>query len=394
MSQENNSAIFQLIFQVQAFIQEELLKKSHVVGVAAGYKESDGVVTDQPSLVVLVDEKRPMSEIENKDRVPKDVEGVRTDVMVVGNLRANASPRDRFRPIIPLGVSIGHYESTAGTLGALVRDNATGEIFILSNNHVLANCNYGKKGDPILQPAPLDGGMNPADVVATLERFIPLRYLQDSTGEMASVGQIAQPLGTMRGNGRGCNILLDALLRLTGRGSIDNSGSGTKPTQPENSPTGTTPRGSGTSTGGTSPQNQPPMATRRENLVDCALGKILSTAQFDAQIPTIGGIAGTKSVGIGMNVAKHGRTTGLRKNKVTLLNATVDVGYNTPRGERTARFTAQILTGGMSDGGDSGSLVIDPTDNMAVGLLFGGSPQASLVTPIQAVLSALNVSLL
>ncbi|MDZ4671905.1 MAG: hypothetical protein SH821_13620 [Phototrophicales bacterium] len=392
MSQDNR-AIFQLIFQVQSFIQEELLNKSHVVGVAAGYKESDGVVTDQPSLVVLVDEKRPLSEIENKDRVPKDIEGVRTDVMVVGNLRANASPKDRFRPIIPLGVSIGHYESTAGTLGALVRDNATGEIFILSNNHVLANCNYAKKGDPILQPAPLDGGMNPADMVATLERFIPLRYLQDSTGEMASVGQITQPLGTMNSNGRGCNVLIDALLRLTGRGSIDTSGK--KPSQPENSPTSTNPRGSGNSTGGTtSPQNPPPMASRRENLVDCALGKILSSAQFDAQIPTIGAIAGTKSVGIGMSVAKHGRTTGLRKNKVTLLNATVDVGYNTPRGERTARFTAQILTGGMSDGGDSGSLVIDPTDNMAVGLLFGGSPQASLVTPIHAILSALNVSLL
>lgn len=392
MSQDNR-AIFQLIFQVQSFIQEELLNKSHVVGVAAGYKESDGVVTDQPSLVVLVDEKRPLSEIENKDRVPKDIEGVRTDVMVVGNLRANASPKDRFRPIIPLGVSIGHYESTAGTLGALVRDNATGEIFILSNNHVLANCNYAKKGDPILQPAPLDGGMNPADMVATLERFIPLRYLQDSTGEMASVGQITQPLGTMNSNGRGCNVLIDALLRLTGRGSIDTSGK--KPSQPENSSTSTNPRGSGNSTGGTtSPQNPPPMASRRENLVDCALGKILSSAQFDAQIPTIGAIAGTKSVGIGMSVAKHGRTTGLRKNKVTLLNATVDVGYNTPRGERTARFTAQILTGGMSDGGDSGSLVIDPTDNMAVGLLFGGSPQASLVTPIHAILSALNVSLL
>jgi hypothetical protein len=393
---EDNSAIFQLIFKIQDFIQDEMLKKSHVVGVAAGYKESEGIVTDQPSLVVLVDEKRPMGEIESKDRVPKDVDGVKTDVMVVGNLRANNSPKDRYRPIIPLGVSIGHYESTAGTLGALVRDNTTGELLILSNNHVFANCNYGKKGDPILQPAPLDGGMNPGDMVATLERFIPLRYLQDSTGEMASVGQIASPILDGQVVGRGCNVLIDALLRLFGRGGSTGGGgtSGRTPTNTSNSPTGTSPRGSGNSTGGTSPQNQTPMATRKENLVDCALGKVLSTAQFDSQIPMIGGIAGTKSVSIGMPVAKHGRTTGLRKSTVTLVNATVDVGYSTPRGERTARFTAQILTGGMSDGGDSGSLVVDPTDNMAVGLLFGGSPQASLVTPIHAVLSALNISLL
>lgn len=397
---EDNSSIFQFIFKLQEFIQEEMLKKSNVVGVAAGYKETEGVTTDQPSLVVLVDEKRPLSEIDSKDRVPKDVEGVKTDVYVVGKLRANNSPKDRYRPIIPLGVSIGHYASTAGTLGALVRDNITGEIFVLSNNHVFANCNFAQKGDPILQPAPLDGGMNPSDIVAKLERFIPLRYLQDSTGEMATVGQIATSDVVEQIGGNGCNFLLDFVLRLLGRGgSTTTSGtSGKKPTNTDtspNSPTGNnSSRPNNNPSGGASPQNQPPMTSRKENLVDCALGKIIAPAQFDTQIPTVGYIAGTKPVKLGMTVAKHGRTTGLLKSTVTLLNATIDVGYATPKGDRTARFTAQILTGGMSAGGDSGSLVIDPTDNMAVGLLFGGSPQASLVTPIGAVLSALNVSLL
>ncbi|MCU0480450.1 MAG: S1 family peptidase [Anaerolineae bacterium] len=393
---EDNSAIFQLIFKIQEFIQEEMLKKSHVVGVAAGFKETEGTLTDQPSLVVLVDEKRPLSEIDNQDRVPKDIEGVKTDVYVVGKLRANNSPKARFRPIIPLGVSMGHYASTAGTLGALVRDNVTGEIFVLSNNHVFANCNFAQKGDPILQPAPLDGGMNPGDMVATLERFIPLRYLQDSTAEMNAVSQIAPSDVAEQIGGRGCNMMLDIVLRLLGKGgSIPAGGSsGNSPSRGGNSPSSGSSSRPNNPSGGTSAQNPPPIPGRKENLVDCALGKIIAPAQFDTQIPSVGYVAGTKAVNIGMTVVKHGRTTGLRKSTVTLLNATVDVGYSTPRGERTARFTAQILTGGMSEGGDSGSLVIDPTDNMAVGLLFGGSPQASLVTPIGAVLSALNVSLL
>ena len=394
----NNSAIFQLIFKIQAFIQEEMLKKSHVVGVAAGYKETDGVLTGEPSLVVLVDEKRPLSEIDDADRVPKAVEGVKTDVYVVGKLRANNTPRNRYRPIIPLGVSVGHYATTAGTIGALVRDNVTGELYILSNNHVLANGNFAQKGDAILQPAPLDGGSNPADMIATLERFIPLRYLQESTQEMmATVGQIAPPnIGDPRMASKGCNLLIDWLMSLLGRGNTSSGGTSGDNPRPDNNnaPSGGSSGNSSGGRGGSSSQNPTPMPNRKENLVDCALGKLVPHIQVDSIIPQIGTVNGTKPVNIGMTVAKHGRTTGLRKSTVTLLNATVDVGYSTPRGERTARFTAQILTGGMSEGGDSGSLVVDPTDNMAVGLLFGGSPQASLVTPIQAVLSALNVSLI
>lgn len=240
--------------------------------------------------------------------------------------------------------------------------------------------------------------MNPADMIATLERFIPLRYLQESTQEMlATVGQVAPPnIGDPRMASRGCNLLIDWLMSLLGRGNTSSGGTSGDNPRPDNnnSPSGGSSGNSSGGRGGSSSQNPTPMPNRKENLVDCALAKLVSHIQVDSMIPQIGTVNGIKSVNIGMPVAKHGRTTGLRKSTVTLLNATVDVGYNTPRGERTARFTAQILTGGMSDGGDSGSLVVDPTDNMAVGLLFGGSPQASLVTPIQAVLSALNVSLI
>lgn len=80
----------------------------------------------------------------------------------------------RVRPIQP-GISVGHYQSTAGTLGLIVQDDS-GNVYILSNNHVLANSNQGKPGDPVLQPGPYDGGTLPDDEVATLTRFVPIRF--------------------------------------------------------------------------------------------------------------------------------------------------------------------------------------------------------------------------
>ena len=62
---------------------------------------------------------------------------------------------------LKIGSSIGHYKITAGTLGGFVRSRDDGSVLILSNNHVLANENKGKKGDAILQPGAIDGGKNP-----------------------------------------------------------------------------------------------------------------------------------------------------------------------------------------------------------------------------------------
>ena len=90
-----------------------------------------------------------------------------------GRIRAFQDRTARYRPA-PGGVSIGHFEITAGTLGCLVKRD--GETFILSNNHVLANVNEASKGDAILQPGAHDGGSNPADQIATLEDFVPVSF--------------------------------------------------------------------------------------------------------------------------------------------------------------------------------------------------------------------------
>lgn len=84
---------------------------------------------------------------------------------------------DRFRPA-PGGVSIGHYKVTAGTL-CMARSNKSGEIVGLTNNHVGAlrwgTQMLGKKGDPILQPGPYDGGKLESDVLGYLDKWIDVR---------------------------------------------------------------------------------------------------------------------------------------------------------------------------------------------------------------------------
>src|SRR5207253_736877 len=68
-----------------------------------------------------------------------------------------------------LGFSVGHPAITDGSIGARVADGS-GNLYVLSNNHVLANSNDATIGDPELQPGAYDGG-TAADKIATLSAF-------------------------------------------------------------------------------------------------------------------------------------------------------------------------------------------------------------------------------
>jgi len=89
-------------------------------------------------------------------------------------------------------------------------------------------------------------------------------------------------------------------------------------------------------------------------------------------------------------VHKTGRTTSYTTGRITAINATIDVNYG---GGRIARFRDQIVTTNMSAGGDSGSVVAERQDNRAVGLLFAGSPVATILNQIQHVRSLLRVEI-
>ncbi len=86
----------------------------------------------------------------------------------------DTDPRRSFARPVPIGVSTGQVDVTAGTIGARVTSGS--EVFALSNNHVYANRNQANRGDHILQPGSVDGGVNPADAIGTLHDFERIRF--------------------------------------------------------------------------------------------------------------------------------------------------------------------------------------------------------------------------
>jgi hypothetical protein len=321
--------------------KEAILAKPNVVGVGTGYKVSRGQRTDELCVVVLVRQKVPEAGLHPEALVPQEVGGVATDVVQVGDLRAFQARTDRWRPA-PGGVSIGHYQVTAGTFGTVVRDRVSGDRLILSNNHVLANSNAASPGDPILQPGAADGGQVADDTIAHLERFCLIEF---------SVAPPTCPVWM------GVADVANALARLVGAKHQLQA-----------------------------LQSDP----QASNLADAAVARPLNDADILDEILEIGVVEGTVPATLGMSVRKSGRTTGLTSGEITVLDATVDVSYGP---FQIARFEGQIVSGPMSSPGDSGSLLVAGDSQRAVGLLFAGSDQSTIYNPIQAVLDCVEVEI-
>ncbi len=108
--------------------------------------------------------------------------GVAVVPEVTGPFRALPAPESEeavdpargFPRPVPIGVSAGHPDVTAGTIGARVTDGT--RTFALSNNHVFAANNGGRQGDNLLQPGIADGGRNPDDAFGTLFDYEPIRF--------------------------------------------------------------------------------------------------------------------------------------------------------------------------------------------------------------------------
>jgi hypothetical protein len=321
--------------QIYQQVMPDIFKRRNVVACGLGYKISEGKPIGELSLVISVTHKVPSAQLAPQDLIPKSMQGMLTDVVETGRIRAQmpVDPTGRFRPAQP-GISIGHHDITAGTFGLLVhRDGAP---FILSNNHVLADCNAAKIGDTIYQPGPADGG-TAADQIATLAEFETLDF-----GDNPSQCSIADTVASW----------LNFLARVTG----------------------------------SSHRLQPVQQTAGVNTMDAALAQPDTPDLVIPSILEIGLPTGVGSLELGQEVQKMGRTTGLTHGYVTQVNVTVSVDYN----GRTARFTDQVLTGSMSSPGDSGSGILD-MDRRVVGLLFAGSTSVTIFTPIQRILDRFGV---
>ena len=88
------------------------------------------------------------------------------------------------------------------------------------------------------------------------------------------------------------------------------------------------------------------------------------TTFYDSKVGLLK-IEGTENAYLGMKVEKSGRTTEFSTGEITLLDATVRVNYG---GNKIATFEDQIITGNMSAGGDSGSLLVSSENKKATGL--------------------------
>ena len=139
----------------------ELLKIPGVLGTAVGLMPNG-----TPTIRVLLASA-------DVGGLPVSFDGVPVSTVVTGMIMARSNPTLRQRPA-PLGFSVGHFAITAGSIGARVVDS-NGNVYVLSNNHVLANSNDASIGDAIYQPGPYDGG-TAADQIATLYAFKPINF--------------------------------------------------------------------------------------------------------------------------------------------------------------------------------------------------------------------------
>jgi hypothetical protein len=138
------------------------------------------------------------------------------------------------------------------------------------------------------------------------------------------------------------------------------------------------------------------LTTNAPNSVDCAIAALVdASAVAPAILPKVGRLKSSEPIDAAerMAVEKTGRATGYTTGVVFDVSATISVQFDLG----ILAFADQILIRGdsgiFSDGGDSGSLVVDAASGRATGLVIGGSTDFAIANHITDVLQALNVRL-
>ncbi len=171
--------------RIKRFIRakgEQMLEHRNVTSLGIGYKEEAGKSGRTLALQFTVERKVALESLEAVHGAPipasYEFEGmaIPTDVIqrsykpsyIQVALEAKSPRKSRVDPVLG-GVSISHVELSAGTLGAVVQDAASGEVLLLSNWHVLCGAT-GKEGDTIVQPGPFDDSQVQRNKLGVLRR--------------------------------------------------------------------------------------------------------------------------------------------------------------------------------------------------------------------------------
>lgn len=318
----------------------EILQKKNVISVSMGHKITAGVDTGVEAFVVRVENKVSLAKLRKEDIIPTSINDISTDVQVGKKIKAFSAKvatlkrTDEWIPA-PGGVSVGHPDVSAGTLGMWAKRK--GVWGILSRNHVLGNVNKGKIGDLIYQPGPYDGGTE-KNAKARL-KVLPLIDL---------VGPSECPIA---------NALVkmaNAVARLFGRRT-----------------------------------RLATTVAARLNLVDCAWAEALDDKFVNPEILDIGLPKGECELAVGERVKKSGRSSALTYGTVT----SVDAAINVDMGDgRIAMFTDQIEIGTprFLIPGDSGSELFNMGDKVG-GSGFAGNEDVSYANKYRHDKSALEL---
>ncbi|GAA3239695.1 serine protease [Dactylosporangium siamense] len=339
---------------------------ANVIGFGLGVKWTDGRPTGQPAMLVFVTSKIPEAGLSRRDVVPGRLDdGTLTDVVAIGHVAAQQrvlSPPDM-------------------------------EVFVRVPDTVLER---RPTELPPERPAPMEAE---PQLLARRMRPCPAGF---------SIGNVAITAGTLG------SVVYDFLPGATTDPPAPGLGAPPRYYVLSNNhvlaasnaaPIGSSIVQPGPFDGGVDPRDR--VATlsrfipiqfapqvpldRHNNVVDAAIGQCeFSDATREVYFNGPPRAWRRKAnVAVGDRVRKVGRTTNATYGRIISVDATVDVNYGSAG---VARFHDQIITTAMSAGGDSGSLVTS-YDNVAIGLLFAGSSQATILNHIETVRSLLRVEI-
>ena len=172
----------QELIAIKERVEGEFLDRPGVTGVDVGYKVVGGVQTDEIAIRVHVKQKK--ASVPKAQAVPKEIDGVVTDVLqrdyelqVVSEkvadftVQADTTHYSTLEGGISMGPSraIGGYVF-AGTLGAIVTDKASGKKAAVTNFHVACVDSTWHVGDRMVQPSRIDTGVAPTDEFGAILR--------------------------------------------------------------------------------------------------------------------------------------------------------------------------------------------------------------------------------
>ncbi|AYF55236.1 hypothetical protein G8S49_03205 [Clostridium botulinum C] len=131
-------------------------------------------------------------------------------------------------------------------------------------------------------------------------------------------------------------------------------------------------------------------AKEPENIVDCALCKVINRSFVSPKIAFVGIPKGVAKTKLGDNVKKVGRTTEMTKGKITYLDGVFKVKCENV--QKRALFKKLIITTSIGELGDSGALLLNE-DDYALGIYMASGESIGVFNSIQEVLDSLKVKL-